>query len=70
MVDSRSKSSSGRHYSGNSANHRARSNYDRAQLRLNSRYRSEDDFDSVISPCVKYSLFFFNFIFWVSQITR
>lgn len=28
---------------------------------------TDDDFESIISPCVKYSLFFFNFVFWVSR---
>lgn len=31
-----------------------------------NRYKyADDDMESIISPCVKYSLFFFNFIFWL-----
>uniref|UniRef100_A0A6G1SMJ9 Tetraspanin-33 n=1 Tax=Aceria tosichella TaxID=561515 RepID=A0A6G1SMJ9_9ACAR len=31
-----------------------------------NRYKyADDDMESIISPCVKYSLFFFNFMFWL-----
>lgn len=44
-----------------------RSTYDRSRIKEYNRYKySEEDYESIISPCVKYSLFFFNFVFWVS----
>lgn len=56
-------------YQPNSRSHRShhRSAYDRSRMNEYNRYKyADEDFESIISPCVKYSLFFFNFMFWVS----
>lgn len=44
--------------------HRSGHNH-RSRLNDYNRYKYSEDFESIISPCVKYSLFFFNFIFWL-----
>lgn len=47
-----------------------RPGYERSRINDYNRYKyTDEDFESIISPCVKYSLFFFNFIFWVSFTT-
>lgn len=43
-----------------------RSSHGRSRLSDYNPYKyTDEDFESIISPCVKYSLFFFNFIFWL-----
>lgn len=63
--------SSGNHHGGQPSKSGHRYNrpaYDRSRVNDYNRYKyADEDFESIISPCVKYSLFFFNFIFWVSD---
>lgn len=60
-----------RGYPHQSRSHRSHrpSHHDRHRISEYNHYKYGDgyeDYESIISPCVKYSLFFFNFIFWVS----
>lgn len=61
MSSNQRRSRGHHHQSRNSRNHQLY----REHMRL---HPGQDDF-SFISPCVKYSLFFFNLVFWVSLYT-
>lgn len=56
------------HRSSNNSRPRSRPHQSRSahHYRQQIRIHQDDDF-SFISPCVKYSLFFFNLIFWVCK---